>query len=250
MGAVTRHVLELQALTRYFGGNRAVDGVSLAVRTGEVVGLIGPNGAGKTTLFNCVSGHLQPSAGRVLLNGLDVTRWPAHRRARLGVGRTFQVVRPFRSMTVRQQVEAGAGVAAYRSMLHSLALRPRRSARVEAILDDLGLAAVAGRPAETLPLALQRRVEIARAEALEPRILLLDEPAAGLTDPEIVELSAHVRALQSRGRSVLLIEHSMDFAMSTCDRIVVLVEGRVIADGPPEQVQRDAGVIAAYLGTA
>ncbi len=241
-------LLKVESLTRDFGGNRAVDDATFRVSEGEVVGLIGPNGAGKTTLFNCVSGHLRPTAGTVRFADVDVTRLPAHARARRGIGRTFQVVRPFRSLTVRQQVEVGAGVAAYRSFLTSLAPRPRRNRRVDAVLGDLGLADVADRLVDTLPLGLQRQVEIARAEALEPRLLLLDEPGAGLTNPELAELSRHVRALRGRGRTVLLIEHAMDFAMSTCDRIIVLVEGRVIADDTPKRVQSDEQVIAAYLG--
>lgn len=214
------------------------------------MGLIGPNGAGKTTLFNCVAGHLLPTSGRVLLDGADVTRLPAHRRARHGIGRTFQIVRPFASMTVREQVTVGAGVHRYRALLPSLAPRPRRHPAVEQVLADLHLAPVADRRAGQLPLGVQRRVEIARAEAMEPRLLLLDEPGAGLTDVELEELAAHVRSLRDRGRTVVLIEHSMDFALSVCDRILVLVDGALIASGPPAEVRRDPAVIAAYLGEA
>jgi branched-chain amino acid transport system ATP-binding protein len=245
---VTGPLLSVDGVSRRFGGKSAVDRASLQVDEGEVVGLIGPNGAGKTTLFNCISGHLRVSEGTIGYGGQDVTRWPAHRRARGGIGRTFQIVRPFRSLTVREQVEVGAGVGAYGSLPRSLAPRPRRNQTVDAVLADLGLAEVAGRLTGTLPLGLQRRIEIARAEALGSRLLLLDEPGAGLTDPELVELAEHVRALRDRGRAVLLIEHSMDLAMSACDRIVVLVEGHVIADGTPDQVRQDERVVAAYLG--
>ena len=242
-------LLSVDGVTRRFGGNVAVDRASLTVAEGEVLGLLGPNGAGKTTLFNCISGHLRTTEGKIWYAGRDVTRWPAHRRARAGIGRTFQIVRPFRSLTVREQVEVGAGVTAYRSLPRSLAPRGRRGDLVPSVLQDLHLTEYADRRTDGLPLALQRRVEIARAEALRPRLLLLDEPGAGLTEAELAELADHIRALRQRGRAVLLIEHAMDLAMSACDRIVVLVEGRIIADDLPDQVRRDERVVTAYLGT-
>ncbi|MGI8626189.1 MAG: ABC transporter ATP-binding protein [Geodermatophilaceae bacterium] len=240
-------VLEADSITRRFGGNVAVDDVSLALEEGEILGLIGPNGAGKTTLFNCLAGALRPTSGKVRLRGRDVTRLPAHARARLGLGRTFQIVRPFRSMTVREQVQVGAGVDIYRSFVRSLSRRGRVD-RVDAVLQELDLTDYADRHTDALPLGLQRRLEIARAEALEPTVLLLDEPGAGLSDAELRDLSQRVAVLRERGRSIVLIEHSMDFAMSTCDRIIVLVEGRVIADGRPDEIRRNELVVAAYLG--
>jgi ABC-type branched-subunit amino acid transport system ATPase component len=245
---MTAPLLDVRDVTRRFGGKTAVNQASLQVGAGEVLGLIGPNGAGKTTLFNCISGHLRPSAGTIRYDRQDITGWSAHRRARHGIGRTFQIVRPFRSLTVRQQVEVGAGVKAYGQLARSLAPRPRRNPTVDAVLAGLGLTEVADRLTGTLPLGLQRRIEIARAEALGARLLLLDEPGAGLTEAELGDLAEHVRALRDRGRAVLLIEHSMDLAMSACDRIVVLVEGHVIADGTPDEVRSDKRVVGAYLG--
>jgi len=240
-------VLEADSITRRFGGNVAVDHVSLALEEGEILGLIGPNGAGKTTLFSCLAGALRPTDGTVRLRGRDVTRLPAHARARLGIGRTFQIVRPFRSMTVREQVQVGAGVDIYHSFLRSLSRRGRVD-RVDAVLEELDLTGYADRHTDELPLGLQRRLEIARAEALEPTVLLLDEPGAGLSVAELRDLSQRVAVLRERGRSIVLIEHSMDFALSTCDRIIVLVEGHVIADGTPAEIRRNERVVAAYLG--
>lgn len=241
-------LLVLRGMSKRFRGNLAVDEVTFEVSQGQIVGLIGPNGAGKSTVFNCIAGALLPSSGGIAFDGHDVTRLPGHTRARLGIGRTFQIVRPFHSFTVAEQVQVGAGIGNYSSIWRSLRMRPPADRDVGDLLRRLQLSEYADQLADTLPLGIQRRVEIARAEAGAPRLLLLDEPGAGLTDLELLELSTHVEALRALGRTIVLIEHSMDFAMSTCDRILVLVKGRLIADGSPAEIRVNPQVVAAYLG--
>ena len=249
-------ILELSGVTVRFGAAIAVDGVSLSVHAGEVVGLIGPNGAGKTVTFNVVTGLQKPSAGRVLLHGRDVTNAPPHVRTTMGLGRTFQVVQLFRGLSVVENV----AVAAHhhtRSGIVSDALRlPGRGRalaesheRALAVLDFLGLSALADLPADALPVGQARLVELGRALALQPDVLLLDEPASGL-DPsethELVELLARVRAVL--GVAMLLVEHDMGVVMPLCDHVVVMNQGAVLAAGRPEQVRHDPRVLEAYLG--
>ena len=249
-------ILELSGVTVRFGAATAVDGVSLSVHAGEVVGLIGPNGAGKTVTFNVVTGLQKPSAGRVLLHGRDVTNAPPHVRTTMGLGRTFQVVQLFRGLSVVENV----AVAAHhhtRSGIVSDALRlPGRGRalaesheRALAVLDFLGLSALADLPADALPVGQARLVELGRALALQPDVLLLDEPASGL-DPsethELVELLARVRAVL--GVAMLLVEHDMGVVMPLCDHVVVMNQGAVLAAGRPEEVRHDPRVLEAYLG--
>jgi branched-chain amino acid transport system ATP-binding protein len=216
-------------------------GVELELGRQEVVGLIGPNGAGKTTLVNLITGFDFPTAGRVVLDGRDVTRWPPHRRGRAGLARTFQHGHAFKGLTVRENVEVAAlGVGA-----------PGRTARRRAdrLLAALGLAHRAGEPAAALPHGDERKLGVARALATEPRYVLMDEPAAGLTEAEVPELVAVVRSVRDEhDAGVLLIDHNVTLIMQVCDRIHVLDEGRTLAEGTPEEIRRNLDVTNAYLG--
>jgi len=244
-------LLALSGLSRRFGGLRALEDVDLEAREGEILGLIGPNGAGKSTLFNCLSGHLAVSAGRIRFAGRDVTRLAAARRARLGMARTFQLGKAFQSMTVRENVAAGLGIAAYGSFWRSLAGRASggaRDRRSNAILERFDLRSQAGARVRELPMGVQRRVEAARAFATGPRLLLLDEPAAGLTHGEAEAFAGMVRGVRDAGVTIIVIEHNMTFAMRLAERMYVLVDGRIIAEGPPEAVRADPAVVDAYLG--
>jgi branched-chain amino acid transport system ATP-binding protein len=225
-----------------FDGLTAIDGVSITLGRTEVLGLIGPNGAGKTTLVNVITGFERPSGGRVVLVGEDVTGWPAHRLGRAGLARTFQGVRLFRSLSVIENLEAAAVGAG---------LRRRAAERCAAqILCWMKLEGKAFDAADTLPYGDERLVGIGRALAIAPRFVLLDEPAAGLTDAECDELMALIELIPDEFQcGVLLIEHNMRVVMGACDRIHVIAGGRTIAQGTPDEIQRDAAVIEAYLGT-
>jgi len=238
----TDPVLGVKGLEREFSGVKALAGVDLELRSDEVLGLIGPNGSGKTTLINVVSGLLPPSAGSVAVAGVRTEGRAAHVVARLGVGRTFQQIRLFGTMSVRENVEIGA-----------LAHPRRRESldRVDGVIDRLGLSAHSDRFASTLAYGTQRRVEIARALVSAPKILLLDEPAAGMNEQESDELLATIRAIPAKGDcAVLIVDHDLRLIMRLCERIQVLVEGRTVVTGTPTEVQRDQAVIDAYLGVA
>ena len=235
-------VLAAEAISVRFGGLSAIEGVSLTLGRREVLGLIGPNGAGKTTLVNVLTGFQRPSAGRVLLAGDDVTGWPAHRIGRAGLARTFQGVRLFGGLSVIENVEAAAVGSGLR--------RPEAERRAARILCWMGFEDKAFELAETLPYGEERLVGIGRALALAPRFVLLDEPAAGLSDAECDDLMRLITRIPAEfGCGVLLIEHNMRVVMGACQRIHVIATGRTIAEGTPEAIQRDAAVIEAYLGT-
>jgi len=248
-------VLEVRGVTKAFAGLVALDDISFAVDAGTVHGVIGPNGAGKTTLFNVITAVFSPSGGQVLFEGQPVTGLPAHRVARLGVARTFQNVRLFGDQTVLENVIIGtyrhtrAGLLGGTLRLPG-AVAEQVRARKEAMecLGFVGLAGLADRAAEFLPFGQQRLLEFARALALRPKLLLLDEPAAGLNDSETEQLARLIRLLPDRGITVLLVEHNMELMMSVADRIVVLNYGIKIAEGSPEEIQDDREVVAAYLG--
>ncbi|HIJ37284.1 MAG TPA: ABC transporter ATP-binding protein [Rhodospirillaceae bacterium] len=248
-------VLEALALHKAFRGLVAVDEVSFSVREGTVHALIGPNGAGKTTLFNLVSGLLPVSAGSLRFLGQDITGLAAHARARRGIGRTFQNIRIFASMTVLENVMTGMS-RRLRQPWPLVLLRGGAAGREEAtakqrahhLLDLVGISEQADRPAADLAYGDQRRLEIARALAGEPQLLLLDEPAAGMNPTETAGLMALLQKLRTDGLTILLVEHDMGFVMELSDQITVLNFGRVICEGQPEAVQHDPAVVEAYLG--
>jgi branched-chain amino acid transport system ATP-binding protein len=228
-------------VSRSFEGVRALDDVTTEVRRTEVVGLIGPNGAGKSTLVNVLSGFDAPTSGTVELDGEDVTRWPAHRRGRAGLARTFQHSRSFRNLSVRENVEIAA---------IGTGTGPREARRrADELLELLGLDRRAGDSASSLPHGDERRLGVARALATEPRYVLMDEPAAGLTEAEVPAFAAVVRAVRDDHEAgVLLIDHNMALIMDVCDRIQVLDQGRVLAEGTPADIRANLDVAAAYLG--
>jgi branched-chain amino acid transport system ATP-binding protein len=233
-------VLTLERVSKRFGGLTAVHEVSLEVRAGDLLGIIGPNGAGKTTLFNVIAGYYRPDGGRVLLDGRDVAGQPPHAICRLGLTRTFQIVKPFGNLSVNDNVMIGA-----LNRLGSV-----RAARVEAerVIETCGLTAQAGAPAKTLPVGLRKRLEVARALATRPRLLLLDEVMAGLNPAELAGIIELIRRLHADGLTLIVIEHIMAAMMRLAQRIVVLHHGETIAEGTPAEITRDRRVVDAYLG--
>lgn len=233
-------LLEVRGVMVRFGGVMAVGGVDLDAEVGQVTGLIGPNGAGKTTLFNVISGMQEPTAGNVLVSGVDITGEAPHKRARRGLARTFQRLELFWSLSVRDNVRVAAELAAV----------PDVDGTVDALLDKVGVSDLADSVAGDLPTGSARLVEIARALATMPRLLLLDEPASGLDDSETERLGTLLRELASDGLGVLLVEHDMNLVMQVCDRIHVLDLGNIISVGTPTEIQHDEAVLRAYLGTS
>jgi len=243
-------LLEVEQVSVDFGGVRALHLVDLDVEAAQATGLIGPNGAGKTTLFNSICG-LQPiDRGRVVLDGRDITRVAAHKRARLGIARTFQRLEVFGSMTARDNVRVAADVHRRWARRAGRAAVAAPEVRTEEILDRVGLRSVADDRVDALPTGLARLVEVGRALASDPKVLLLDEPSSGLSEEETESFALLLRRLAGEGLAILLVEHDVELVMGVCSRIHVLDFGRVIASGTPEEIQGDAAVQSAYLGTA
>ena len=255
MKNVETPILKLEQLRKVFGGVVAVDSLDLSFEKGEVSSLIGPNGAGKTTVFNLITGFLAPTAGRVLFNGNPLNNKKPHAIAAMGIGRTFQNVQVFPTMSVLENVMVGRHLRSRCGMFVSSVLPPvlrseekRIRSSAEHWLHVLGLDAYADRPAGSLPLGSQRMLEIARAMALEPVLLFLDEPASGLNARETLGMGELIQKIKGMGITVVLVEHDMELVMDISDKVAVVNFGKLIAQGPPKEIQENPDVINAYLG--
>ncbi|PWK61788.1 ABC transporter ATP-binding protein [Aminobacter sp. AP02] len=248
-------LIEVRGLVKQFGGLRAIDGMSMALKRGEMVGLIGPNGAGKTTMFNLIAGALKPTSGAIRIGDADVSGEGAEQRIGRGVGRTFQIPRPFAEMTVLENVLTGAqGQSGERFWMNFLSTRKvaaeERAAveKARALLDFVLLAKLQNEPARVLSGGQRKLLELARILMADPDVILLDEPAAGV-NPTLLELIIdRVRALNGQGKTILLIEHNMEMVARLCGRVIVMAAGKLLAEGTPAEVSRHPAVVSAYLG--
>jgi branched-chain amino acid transport system ATP-binding protein len=244
-------LLRLDAVSKSFGGIKALSGVSCGIAPGKIVGVIGPNGAGKTTLFNVITGAYRADGGAVELDGEPITTWPPYRIARAGIARTFQNIRLFAGMSVWEHllVAQPHREEAFRRLLPTRWADPAARVRAEQVLAFFELGAVRDRNARSLPYGTQRRVEMARALTASPKLLLLDEPVAGMNHEEAADVKALLLRLRADGLTVLLIEHDMNFVMNLCDYLYVMDFGALIAQGTPAEVRNNPAVLDAYLGT-
>lgn len=254
-GQHSEPILAVRALTKMFGGVKAQDDISFAIEPGIVCGLIGPNGAGKTTLFNLITGIYPPDGGQVVFNGKDTRKMAVHQLVSAGIARTFQHVELFGSMTLLENVLVGMHVRTRSGFWGAVTRLPwvlreekEAVAKAEAIIEFTGLSDYARHPAGELPVGRQKTAEIARALASDPLLLLLDEPAAGLNAVETEALGELIEQVKKRGVTMMLVEHDMSLAMGVCDKIIVLDQGRKLAEGPPREIQNNQAVMAAYLG--
>jgi ABC-type branched-subunit amino acid transport system ATPase component len=242
--------LRVQNLSKSFGGLQALKDLGLEVIPNEILGLIGPNGAGKTTLFNTICGVFPPDSGAVFLEDRNITGLSTHRIARMGIGRTFQIVKPFNTITVERNILAALGKDRTRGLspaIFSTGLKKYRD-EVRNLLKLVGLEEFIDHTPNVLPLGHQKRMEIARALALRPKLLMLDEPFAGLSQEDIISLVQLIKKLKADGLTILLIEHNVPYIMELCDRVVVLNFGEKLCEGLPQEVRNDRSVIDAYLG--
>jgi len=235
-------LLETQNLNKRFGGLKAVSNMDLMVHPGEILGLIGPNGAGKTTVFNLISGFLRPDSGTITFQGEEITRKRAHDICRKGIARTFQLVKPFGKMTVMKNIQVSA-------LSKSDSLKKAESVALET-LDFLNLHSLKEKMAGELPIGYLKLLEVAKAFATRPKLLLLDEPIAGLNPPEVARFVEVIRRIRESGITIFLVEHVMKAIMPLCDRVVVMHYGEKIAEGPPGEIAKDPTVIQAYLGVS
>ncbi len=235
-------LLETRNLNKRFGGIKAVSKMNLIIQEGEILGLIGPNGAGKTTFFNLITGFLRPDSGSIFFQGEEITRMKAHEICRKGIARTFQLVKPFSKMTVLKNVQVSA-------LSKSESLKKAESIAIET-LDFLNLSHLKEKIAGEVPVGYLKLLEVAKALATQPKLLLLDEPIAGLNPSEAIRFIEVVREIQKRGITIFLVEHVMKFIMPLCDRLIVMHYGEKIAEGSPTQISKDPTVIQAYLGVS
>ena len=247
---MSESLLQLSRVTKTFGGINALTDMALDVPKGKIVGVIGPNGAGKTTLFNVITGAYRANSGEVRLNGKTVTTWPSYQIVREGIARTFQNIRLFPSMTVWEHllVAQPHSEAAWRRLLPIDWVNPAAKQRAEEVMTFFGLTELRDRPASSLPYGIQRKVEMARAVTARPKLLLLDEPVAGMNHDEAEEIRELMLKLRDTGLSILLIEHDMNFVMRLCDYLYVLDFGVLIAQGKPDEIRTNPVVLDAYLG--
>lgn len=245
-----KELMKIEGLKMYFGGLKAIDGFDLVINEGETLGIIGPNGAGKTTLFNAICGVYKPTAGKVTFEGKEVQGTPAYMMAKMGIARTFQISKPLQGLTIFDNVVAAAGVQEYTGLgsYFKKAHTKEIEDKVEAVIRETGLTEVANKKASDVSLGYLRRLEIARALVTEPKLIMLDEPCAGLSNFAINEITELILKLKEQKKSIVLIEHNLPLTMKVCDRITVLSYGKKICEGDPDFVKNDKQVIEAYLG--